>query len=287
MNNTFLLFIVVIAIALISCEREIEKDKEVVAIVHNNKLYLDDIIINIPKNLSEEDSIRFTKLFINQWVSDQLFFYEASRRLKDSFEIEQKVEKYRRDLYIHQYKRDNIVSNINYNVSQDEIKKYYKNNLKEFTLNQSYVKAHYLTMTAMASSYYLERNVVMNTEMGDHQKLIDFTTGTGRRVYFEDDWIELNEFLRKINYQGDFDFSRLRFENHIDNVDDNLRYLVKINEYVLQGDYAPIELVKNRIIEIIINKRKKEALDRKRNELLTNALQDGSVVMRDNILEIN
>ncbi len=248
------------------------------AVVGSNSLYWEDIVIFIPENLSAEDSIMFINDFVERWAAEQLLFIKAEEQLRNTADIERMVDDYRKQLYIHKFKTEIIYSSIENSVSFEEIHEYYKNHLADFTLNQAYVKAHYLTMSALATSYYRERNIVLSTEQGDHQKLLDYATGTGRRVYFHDDWIKLSDFLKKINFQNEFDPERLRNERLIENTDFNLRYIVKINEYKLKGDPAPIDLVESAIIDIILNNRRQSAYNQFVNSLLIDAKDRGEFV---------
>lgn len=264
---------------MISCGEKDVQDREAISIVYDKALYLDDVIKYLPANLSADDSVLFVNNFVNQWAHKQLLYHEAKRKLKDTSDIIDKIEKYRKELYVYQYINNELLGDFDFDISKEDIVKYYNNNLSEFVLNQTYVKAHYLTMSANVGTYFRERNAVMETEPENFQDLIDFADGTGRRVYLLDEWVELNELLRKINYEEEFNEDRLKYENLIDNVDLNLRYLVKINDFRLKGDTTPIELVEHRILDLLVNKKRKEIVDQTKTKLFTDAVNQGSVVI--------
>jgi hypothetical protein len=275
-NTKIYIIVISLILVLISCKQKKEENTEIaVAIADGESLYWEDIEKDMPKNLSPDDSIIFINNYINNWATEQLLFSRAKQQLRDTADIEEMINDYRKQLYIHKYKQEKIFNELDFNVSNAEVEDYYNKNLKDFVLNQAYVKAHYLTMSSLVTTYYQERNIVLATEAGDHQKLIDFTAGTGRRVYFHDDWIKLSDFLLKINYQEDFNPERLRNEKLIENTDFNLRYLAKINDYKLKGDIAPIELVESAIIDIIINNRRQSVYSQYVKSLIIEAENNG------------
>ncbi len=269
----YLVIISFCIITFMSCEDVQYVDKNVIASVYKDKLFVEDILSYMPRELSEEDSLLFVENYINNWITDKLLYYNAKNELRDTFDIVYKINEYRTQLYVHKYKEHLIDANLNMNVPYEEIIDYYDNNLSELTLDQIYVKAHYLTINVLAETYYRERYAVLETEAGDHQKLLDFCEGTGRRAYFLDEWTKLDDLLRTISYIEVYNPNRLRYDRLIVSTDNEFRYIVKINDYLLKGSPVPVEIIKSDIIEIILNKRKKDMLEQKKKELISEGIR--------------
>lgn len=278
--NYLIIITLLLLFSFCACSYEEIEEKDALAQVYNSKLYIDDIVKFMPEDTTEEDSILFINDFIDDWINHHLLYVAAIQNLRDTTIIVKKIHDYRQQLYIHNYLRQYLEDNVDFTVDNEEIIDYYNNNLQDFVLNETFVKAHYLTMSALAGTYYLERNMVMETEAGDHDKLLNFCDGTGRRVYFHDEWIKFSDFLNKINYQETYNVERLKFESLIENVDFNLRYLAKINDYKLKGDHAPIEIIENDIVDIIINKRKRDLTEQIKTELRLEAERNSYVSVK-------
>lgn len=259
--------------------KEIEYSEENVLVsLHGNSLKFDYVRDFMPDGLSNEDSLLFFRNFIDNWIIDELLYYKAKNELKDTFDIQLKIEDYRKELYTYKYLDQKVYSKINRYVSKDQIQEYYNNNLKDLVLKEAFIKAHYIVMP-LNTTYYRERTMIMNTSPEDYEKLIEFCEGTNRRVHFINEWTNLDNFLRRICFHDYYNPDRLRFERLIESMDEDneLRYLVRINDYRLRGENIPVELIEDNIIEIILNKRRREVLEQKKKELIAESRRLGYI----------
>jgi hypothetical protein len=276
-----LFYILIFALALFSCKSKpnAETDSEIVATVNEENLYKKDIVASMPVFQSKEDSLAFVKDFVDSWVAERLLYAEAKIRIQDTTNIVKKINDYRRQLYIHYYKESVVYADIKNSVSQEEIEEYYNKNLSEYVLATSYVKAHYMTMDAKVTTYSDEFETLSRSKAEDKKLLRDYCLGTGRKVYFVEEWTEIRNFLDLINYSGEFSESELGNRNVLDYINGDLRYLVKIDEYRTKGDYLPLELAIPEITQIIVNKRKEDKLNQVKKDLRTKAENDGSLII--------
>ncbi|MDD2634303.1 MAG: hypothetical protein PHW82_02255 [Bacteroidales bacterium] len=277
--------ICVLAIVILlglSCKKkeELKPDKNMVAEVNGEYLYRKDIIKLLPKNISAEDSAELISNYINTWVGDRLLYHEARQILTDTASITNKINNYRQQLYIYYYCEKHLYNDIDYKISEEEIKDYYNKHLQDYVLAKTYVKAHYMTMDVDVSSYYLERNKLFNSNLEDKEALKDFCVGTGRKVYFFDEWTELGEFLDAVKSADTFDANQLLFKSTHENISGDLRYLIKFDDYKPIGDYMPFEIARSEIAEILINKKKKEQYLQKQNQLIEQGISSGSVTIK-------
>jgi hypothetical protein len=276
-----LLYILIFALALFSCKSKpkAETDSEIIATVNEENLYKKDIVALMPVFQSKEDSLAFVKDYVDSWVAERLLYAEAKIRIQDTTSIVKKINNYRRQLYIHYYKESVVYADIKNDVSHEEIEEYYNKNLSEYVLATSYVKAHYMTMDAKVTTYSDEFETLSRSKAEDKKILKDYCLGTGRKVYFIEEWTEIRNFLDLINYSGEFSESQLGSRNVLDYINSNLRYLVKIDEYRTKGDYLPLELAIPEITQIIVNKRKEDKINQVKKDLRTKAENDGSLII--------
>jgi hypothetical protein len=276
-----LFYILIFALALFSCKSKpnAETDSEIVATVNEENLYKKDIVASMPVFQSKEDSLAFVKDFVDSWVAERLLYAEAKIRIQDTTNIVKKINDYRRQLYIHYYKESVVFSDIKNDVSREEIEEYYNKNLSEYVLATSYVKAHYMTMDAKVTTYSDEFETLNRSKADDKKLLKDYCLGTGRKVYFIEEWTEIRNFLDLINYSGEFSEAELGNRNVLDYINGDLRYLVKIDEFRVKGDYLPLELAIPEITQLIVNKRKEDKLNQVKKDLRTKAENDGSLII--------
>jgi hypothetical protein len=276
-----LFYILIFALALFSCKSKPNAgiDSEILATVKEENLYKKDVVALMPDFQTKEDSLAFVKDYIDTWVAERLLYAEAKIRIQDTTNIVKKINDYRRQLYIHYYKESVVFADINNSVSQEEIEEYYNKNLSEYVLATSYVKAHYMTMDAKVNAYSDEFETLSRSKAEDKKLLKDYCLGTGRKVYFVEEWTEIRNFLDLINYSDEFSESALGNRNVLDYINGDLRYLVKIDEYRTKGEYLPLELAIPQITQIIVNKRKEDKLNQVKKDLRTKAENDGSLLI--------
>ena len=273
-----ILVIVFISIFIFSCKNKSENsvDKNAIATVNGQSLYQKDIVSILPKHISSEDSAEYVSKYINQWVANLVLYAEAKETLMDTSIIEEKIKQYRQQLYVYYY-----IEKFIYIISEQEINDYYNKHLQDYVLAKTYVKAHYMTMNANVYTYYQERDKLFNSSLEDKEILQDFCIGTGRKVYFVEEWTELGDFLNEVKYFEKFDANELLFKSTYEHIAGKLRYLIKYDDYKTIGDYMPLEIAKEDIVTIIINNRKRNKIIQKQNELIEKGIKSGSVILKN------
>ncbi len=276
-NFIFIIFLLV----FVSCNNKPkEKNKAKVLIEYNGEyLYLEDVLKSAPKFYSEQDSAIYFQSYISIWLEDRLFFSEAKIKINDSAKIVEKLNKYRRQLYINEYLDEQIYSSVSDKVSFEDIEDYYNKYLNNYILTSNYVKAHYMTLTAKETHYWNELETLRSSGLDDEKELNDFCVGTGRKVYFYKEWTDLNAFLDLVNFK-DSPKEIDKNQKFFDYVNGDLRYLVKIDKLIEIGDTMPIELASPQIYNSIIMNRKKLKYKQVLNELKQNAIKSGSLIIK-------
>lgn len=264
-------------ILVFSCKRDTKHNEEVLVEAYGEKFTKEDLVKILPLHLSEQDSAEYVNLIIQNWLIERVLFNEAKSKLADTTSIHKKVEEYRKKLYVHSYQEEVLFKNLNTKVTEAEIEEYYNKHLNDYVLNNTYVKAFYLTMNASVSSYYEVLQTVSKSSLKDEKKLKEYCIGAEREVFFVKEWIELNELFGLINYSGNFSHTDLVFNNVLDFISGDKRYIVKFDEYVLRGQIMPLEIARPIIYKNIIKKRKESELKRITDELIKNAQKSGEI----------
>ena len=256
-------------VILSSCaEKEVREQEKIIAKVNERTLTDAELIAAISPFFDSNDSARLADEYIDDWLTEQLIYAEAEKLLTDTMLISQKLDQYRCQLFVHEYCEKYIYSNVNMSVTEKEISDYYDEHLNDYVINTTYVKAHFMTIPANIVRYYEIFDRVRTSTLDNEQELNDMCYESDKNVYFVKEWIELQDFLKLINYEGTFNSSELKYKNMLDFAHDTLRYLVKIDDFIEPGDLLPLELAKPRIIQIIMSKRKHDKYVQAKDELL-------------------
>lgn len=119
-----------LVLALFSCQNSKNgKDDKPVAAIYDKVLYQSDLQGIMYDEISTNDSLVRTKVFIDNWIRRQLLIHQAENNLdKSELDCVKEMEDYRNSLIIYKYESMLITQNLDTVVSDEEIEKYLKDN---------------------------------------------------------------------------------------------------------------------------------------------------------------
>jgi hypothetical protein len=241
-----------------SCRPEMNGD--VLARVYNKYLYLSDITYIFNNCTSKEDSMTLLKLYINKWVETQLLLNKAELNLpKEQLDIAKEMETYRASLLIYKYENYLIREKMDTIVSENELEDYYNINGENFLLNDYAVKLLCVQLPTDAPNLSKVKKWYASDKESDFQDLINYSSlNPATLENFNDSWVLWSEVLHR--FQAGEDLTRRMISSgKIEwQQDRHTMLLMNIKEKKAPGETAPLSLVKEKITEIILNKRKVE-----------------------------
>lgn len=264
-----------ISIVALGCNKhKPEKNQEPLARVYDKYLYVSDIAGLINDETTPEDSARIVSEYIDNWVRQNLILRVAEDNLQSALaNINKQAEAYKESLIIYAYERQWLAENLDTIVVEDSIKSYFERNKKDFTLKTDIYQLAYAVSprsnkTADSIQYWfsrglekyrypIERYCAANCER--------FSLNT--QIWLSED--DLFKLLPYDMYSG----GRFRTKSPITYSDTSSRYFVKVEDFHLAGDIGPYEYLKEGIKNIIINKRKKDLLDKTYQDIYTEGLK--------------
>jgi hypothetical protein len=86
---------------------------------------------------------------------------------------------------------------------------------------------------------------------------------------FNNSWIYLNTVMDQVPYEIQQPGRFLRYNRNIEAIDSLSRYFVHISEYKNAGEISPLELIRDDIKSILLNKRKLEFYNNLENQVYT------------------
>jgi hypothetical protein len=258
---------------ILSCKNDIRLPQEIpVARVLDKTLTTADIKGIIPEGASAEDSMQVTKNFIEKWVQKQLLLNKAELNLtEDEKDVKEQIENYRSSLLIYKYEQSLLKQRLDTTIPNEELESYYNQNASNFLLNKDIVKSIYIKVPRSAPEIYKLRQWYRSDDPESIRSLEAYCFQHAETYdFFNESWVDFAGLLDKIPVQIGNPGNFLRYRQTIEASDSVYLYFVRIYDHALNGEPSPLELVKDDIEKIILNKRKMKLL----NELETSIYND-------------
>lgn len=286
MKNFNLLYILLVAITS-SCDLVKVKDESVpkqdlrqpIARVNDSYLYASEIAGIVSSNASAEDSANLMSAYMNNWIRKQLLIDEAAAKIDfDEAEIQRKILDYRYSLIAYEYKSYYINQHLNKEVSEEEIQQYYEQHQDNFPLKQNIIRGKFIRLPKDAPNASKIRTLIYSTRESKMEELRTYCFSYALMYSLEDSvWINFDDIIKntplaEIPNKVDF----LKRTKYTESSDATSKYYLLIKEYKKTDDIAPMEVVRDQIMDIIINKRKVELARNLEKEVYDKAVETKS-----------
>jgi len=271
--------VVLLAVACMSSTGSSEADADVLAQVGTQKLTLSKIKRIMPGGLTPEDSIRFIKAYVNDWVETRLISEIASSEI-DMTEIDRLVDEYRNELIAKEYSRRMFESRAA-NIPEDSISTYYETHKSDFVLERPLVKGTYLKVPVDAKNLKVLRRLYRSDKLADADKLEKEVLKSAIHYdYFRDNWVDWEQIETKIPYDFGVTGDQWLAKNRsLDVSAGGFTYLLYITEVLPKGAPMPIEAARKQIVNRILNFSWKAYDEQLKKELFNKAKEEGRVKM--------
>jgi hypothetical protein len=263
----------ILSVVLVGCAKPTAKVAEKpLARVLDHYLYKSDLAGFIPVGITGTDSIAMVRDFKERWIRNQLLLNKAELNLTDEEKnVEQQIENYRSSLLIYAYEQSYIRQHLDSVVTNVEIENFYKENQSNFILNGALMKGVFIKIPVKAPDAYKVRQWY-RSDNPENIKSLEGYCFKYATVYdhFNDGWVKLNEVLPMIPAVSGNSEAAIISRRYIETRDTAFLYFLNAKEIASSGNVSPLEIVKNDIESIILNKRKISLI----NELESNIYSD-------------
>jgi len=234
--------------------------EEPVARVFEQYLYPSDLKAAIPPGTSDPDSAILAKRFVETWVKDQLMLNRAEQALtEEQMDFEKQIAEYHRSLLIFSFRQKLLQQKLDTAVNKNEIQTYYEENINNFLLNQDVIKGTFIKVPLTAPRMDELRRWSWNSREEDLVQMEKYCiTYADKYSNFNDTWVYFSNVKDQLPMKISQPSRYLRFNKNIETTDDQFRYMLHVTDHVTEGEAAPVELVWDDIVNIILNKRKIE-----------------------------
>jgi len=266
-------FLILITILLSSCNEltSIKNDK-LVSRVGENYLYESEI----PDFSLYQDSLIRKKVFIDSWAREKILFDLSLVNLdqKSIINLDELIERYKRDLYINSYKDILINSMVDSIISDSEIDEYYDENLNKFKLNEDLIKFRFVKIPLDNINLNKIRNGLIRYSSFD-MELIDSLSFQLASYNLNDSlWITKRDFFNQVdfvNYENQKKY--VKKGKLISKRDSMYVNLLFINDILQANSVAPRSYLTDRIKSTIYNNRKILLIKELNKEIINDAIK--------------
>ena len=267
-----------VILGMISCQKfGNQLQKEAVARVNETYLYKEDIASLVPANTPKQDSVSIVQNYINSWATRQLFIDQAKRNLTEAElkEFDELVESYQSTLYINAYKNAVINKSINMEITEEDLIKYYNENLENFNLNEELVQLRYLHLPPDYGNIVATKRQLNRFNEEDIEELVTKQVEYLGFSLNDSTWVRLDQLLNKIPILKKQDKNKiLKSGKYMQLRDSTGVFMIKIEDVLKRNEKAPIEYIKPTIRQIILNKRKLELVKKIEKDITRDAVEN-------------
>jgi hypothetical protein len=231
-----------------------------VARAFDQYLYPSDLEKVIPSGISSQDSSLLAKRYIETWVKDQLMQHRAEESLtEEQMDFKSQIEEYHRSLLIFTYRQKLLQQKLDTVVTDAEIQAYYEENSKNFILNQNVIKGTFVKVPLSAPNLEQLRRWSWNNREEDLDQIEKYCITYAEKFSdFNNTWINFSSIKVQLPMTISDPSRYLNSYHNIETSDSQFRYLVHITDHLTEGEVSPMEMVREDITNIILNRRKIE-----------------------------
>jgi hypothetical protein len=253
-------------------------DNTVLVKVGRESLTVAELSKELPAGLTDEDSTKFARAYIRNWIDNRLVSEIAATDI-DMTEIDKMVNEYRNQLIMWEYRRQMFESHSESNMPEDSILAFYNQNREDFKLSRPLIRGVYVKLEEDSKDVKAIKKLYKSTKTEDLDQLEKLANNSAIHYdYFRDKWIDWEQVESRIPY--DFGPNPDAFIKSHRNLEISLggfTYLLSISDYLSTGSIMPLETARPLIESRLINRKRKDYDANLRKRLYDNAIKTGKI----------
>lgn len=278
-NFKYTLSLLIIAKFLVACQKKQELPQEVIASFGDNILTKKEVVQATLGAKNQEDSFFLATKFVRSWMKRQVLIYQANQQLGQLSEEQQKlIDTYEGDLQIHELRKKNVKEISKMEITDTDLFAYYQSNKKNFELKENIVQLEFIKIPNQYKNMEQSWNYFKRNKKNKRNKLVEYVQqNDGFQFNDTNKWLRFVDVLKEIpinTYNEEHFLSNNKF---IRIKDQSFTYFIRILNFKIKDDLSPFTFEKEKIKEILINKRKISFLDSIENKMIRDAIQNNKL----------
>jgi len=250
-----------------------KKTEHAVARVYSDYLYESELKSIIPKGTLVKDSISLARSYIENWIHQRLIIHQAEQNLTSAqMDFTQQLDNYKNSLIIYTYENELVKQKLDTLVSDDDIGNYYDSNQQSFLLKDNIVQLQYVKLP-LKSAYIKQFKKMLGSGNATDKTRLAKQCEQFASDYFLDDqnWLPFNDILKQIPIKTYNQEEFLKNHKDLEYQDSAFIYLVRFKDFKIKESISPLSFEKERIRNIILNKRKIDLTKKMREDIFIHA----------------
>lgn len=276
--------LLIIGFSFSGCFRGKRNNEEPLAKAYGKLLYPSDLKGLIPSGSSSEDSLTLVKSYIELWLKKRAVVNRAEYNLTaEQKNLDDLIEEYRTSLLIYNYEKLMVAQNLDTVVSRDQINNYFLQNSRDFILRDPIVKGLFFRIARSSGQLQDIRDLAQSPGDYSYKRLVNLGAQYADVMEsFDDNWTSLVLLMQKMPGNLPDPERFLKQYKFMEAEDAGNYYFIRILDFKLAGEQAPIEYVENEIRDIILNKRKMEYIRELEESIYNEAVLENQVEVYEN-----
>ena len=263
-------------------------DVDIVAKVDDKPLRRSDILRDMPKELSGVDSVTFAKMYIENWVLNQLKIGRAEEVLSSNqADIERLVEGYRQSLIMRQLDQYYIDNTIDLEITDKQLSAYYRANGASFKLDHNKVRGVVVKAPKNFRNITTLRTALKGVAKRGNTEEVRALCEKHNLQYSDltTQWVTYADFLSNLPTVRSSSYVNLLGKSDVQQMSsDGANFYFILIDVARKGEVAPLECVKEDIRRRLYAERRAAIVDRYEAELKRDAIVSGRVMVADSVL---
>lgn len=262
-------------------------DDDVIAVVDGKALRINDVKRDMPTGITEADSTTFMRMYVENWVLNQLKMKRAEEVLSTSDDIERLVEGYRQSLMMRQLDQYYIDKTLDTEITDKQIAAYYRANSAAFRLDHNVVKGVVVKVPKTFRNTTTLTTAIKNSAKAEDWAELDALAEKHSLsvANMTSQWVSYSDFLSNLPTERTRSYNDLITKTTVQQMtsDDAIFHFI-ITDRALKGEIAPMESVESDIRRRLYADRRAEVVAEYEAELKRQSVEQGRVMVRDEAL---
>ena len=241
--------------------------------VDDDYLFESDIKGIVTPGTLPKDSLVITRSFIENWVRQRLILQQAEKNLTSAqLDFSRQLENYKNSLTIYEYENALVRQNLDTLITDEETQNYYDANQQNFLLKDNIVQIQYVKLPLKSTYSKQIKNLLSSDDQDDKNKLADLCEKQAADYFLDNqNWLLFSDLLKQIPIKSYNQEDFLKSRRDLEYQDSMYVYLVRFKDFKIKESISPLSFEKQRIRDIILNKRKIDLINRMQDYIYVNA----------------
>lgn len=228
-----------------------------IAKVHNYELRQNDLDMVLSDKISESDSNSIANAFIEHWIRNQLWNYEAEKQIDNNKKISQLVDSYRTSLLAIEYETQVLQENLDSTITAQAYAQTYEQYKSQFVLDEQILQGWF---AKVPKSLENQNEFYSSWKQSDIEAVKSYCQSIGAECIISDQqWIKTAELIKLVPSRF-INNDQIKKLSNYKKSDKLFNYYLKYIGFVDKNDLAPLEYIKEELKRVILHGRKEKII---------------------------